>query len=63
MHETHEPPQSFPVSSGFPVLVRVCGWVGLAMIFIMGGLVVSNSGGNHVWPASDSVKVPLQSAK
>jgi hypothetical protein len=62
MHDHGEHVQ-LPVSSGFPVFVRVCGWVGLIVIFIMGGLVVTNSGGNHVWPASDSVKVPLDSAK
>jgi len=63
MSEQHGESHQVPVSSGFPVLVRLCGWVGLAMIFIMGGLVVANSGGNHVWPASDSVKVPLDAGK
>ena len=62
MHD-HGESVHLPVSSGFPVFVRLCGWVGLIVIFIMGGVVVANSGGNHVWPASDSVKVPLDSAK
>ncbi|HEY1728833.1 MAG TPA: hypothetical protein VGG22_10700 [Candidatus Baltobacteraceae bacterium] len=62
MHD-HGKSVQLPVSSGFPVFVRVCGWVGLIVIFIMGGMVVANSGGNHVWPANDSVRVPLDSAK
>ncbi|MGA3037933.1 MAG: hypothetical protein ABSE64_10690 [Vulcanimicrobiaceae bacterium] len=62
MHDHHDSTQ-LPVSSGFPVFVRLCGWIGLVVIFVMGGLVAVNSGGNHVWPAADSVKIPLDSAK
>ena len=50
-----------PVSSGFPVAVRVLASIGLVAIFIMGGLVAATAGANHVWPSLDSTKIPLSS--
>lgn len=61
MHD-HVNEHGIPVSSGFPPLVRLSAVIGLIAIFVMGGLVVLNSSGNHVWPSTDSVNVPLESS-
>jgi len=51
--------RGLPISSGIPSFVRVLATVGLVVIFAMGGLVIGTSWGNHVWPASATLKVPL----
>ena len=52
-------PVTVPVSAGIPGGVRfaLISCVGLAILIL--GLVVFASPVNHVWPSSDSMKVPL----
>jgi hypothetical protein len=48
-----------PQSRGVPVVVQIFFAVGLVLIFFMGGISAFNSKEFHVWPASDSARVPL----
>jgi hypothetical protein len=52
-------PVQVPVSAGIPVGVRIAliSCVGLAILIL--ALVVIASPVNHVWPAGDAVKIPL----
>jgi hypothetical protein len=59
MTDPHEIP-GVPASAGLPNGVL---WTGLAcvvLIFIVAGLVLSNAGFGHIWPASDTVNLKLQ---
>ena len=51
-----------PVSKGLPGLVRMLLLVAVFVAFVMGAFVVISSGFGRVWPAADSVKVPLSAA-
>lgn len=48
-----------PQSRGMPPVVRWLFGVGLVFIFAMGVISVYYSGEFHVWPVSDTVKVPV----
>jgi hypothetical protein len=51
--------QGVPVSAGIPSIVVAVGMVGVILIFIIGGLVLSQAHYGHIWPASDSVNLKL----
>ena len=51
--------QGVPVSAGIPSIVMAAGIAGVILIFIIGGLVLSQARYGHIWPASDSVNLKL----
>ncbi|HTV73026.1 MAG TPA: hypothetical protein VME66_04945 [Candidatus Acidoferrales bacterium] len=52
-------PVTIPVSAGVPGGVRVALFSCVGLVILILGLVIVASAANHVWPASDSLKVPL----
>jgi ABC-type phosphate transport system auxiliary subunit len=48
-----------PISSGIPRIVIYAGVAGVALIFVIAGLVLANAGFGHVWPAENSVDLKL----
>ncbi len=50
---------AIPVSHGVPPLVRLAFVLGILLMFIILGLVVSQSYYGHVWPESGTVKIRL----
>lgn len=48
-----------PISTGIPRLVTISGIVGIIIIFIVAGLVLSQARYGHVWPAAQSVDLKL----
>jgi hypothetical protein len=48
-----------PISSGIPPIVIYAGIAGVVLIFIVAGMVLSNAGFGHVWPAENSVDLKL----
>jgi hypothetical protein len=48
-----------PVSKGLPGNVQMLLAIAVIVVFVMGAFVVISSGFGRVWPAADSVKVPL----
>jgi hypothetical protein len=48
-----------PVSSGIPSLVVYSGIAGVILIFVIAGLVLSQAGFGHVWPAENSTNLKL----
>ena len=48
-----------PISSGIPKLVTISGIVGIIVIFIVAGLVLSQAHYGHIWPAAQSVDLKL----
>ena len=48
-----------PVSSGIPRLVLAAFFIGVVLIFIVGGMVISVSRFGHVWPSMDSTRIRL----
>jgi hypothetical protein len=48
-----------PISSGIPPIVIYAGIAGVLLIFVVAGLVLSNAGFGHVWPADNSVDLKL----
>ena len=57
-HDDHDTPD-IPVSAGMSSQVLVLIVLGVLIVFMQGGFVVGSSGWGHVWPAADSVKIPL----
>jgi hypothetical protein len=68
MSEGHGP-ESHGASSEVPVSQGIAGsmWIflvfALLLILMQGGFVIGSAGMGHVWPAADSVKVPLPPMK
>ena len=54
-----EDERGVPISSGIPPLVMWAGIGGVVLIFVIAGLVLSNSGYGHVWPSQDSLNIKL----
>lgn len=48
-----------PLSTGIPSIVVWTGVAGVALIFVVAGMVLANSGFGHIWPASDTLTVKL----
>lgn len=48
-----------PQSRGMPPVVRYLLFIGLVLIFVLGWAAIQWGGEFHVWPAWDSVKVPI----
>jgi hypothetical protein len=57
----HDPTddRGVPVSTGIPRLVVVAGIVGVILIFVVAGMVLTTSGYGHLWPASDTLTLKL----
>jgi hypothetical protein len=51
--------QGVPASAGIPSLVLFSGFAGVVLIFVIAGLVLSNAGYGHIWPASDTLNLKL----
>lgn len=51
--------QGVPVSAGIPSIVLTAALAGVVLIFIIGGLVLSQAHFGHIWPASDTVNLKL----
>ena len=54
----HGDPQ-IPVSAGTPLAVHVLFVIAMIIVFMQGAFVIASSGWGHVWPAANSVKIPL----
>jgi hypothetical protein len=54
-----EDERGVPISTGIPPLVLWSGICGVVLIFVIAGLVLSNSAAGHVWPADQSVNIKL----
>jgi hypothetical protein len=54
-----KPAFQIPVSAGFPLVVRLALVACAALAIFILGLVVFAASENHVWPAGDSLRVPL----
>jgi hypothetical protein len=48
-----------PKSQGIPPIVLLAFTVGVILIFIVGGIVISNARYGHVWPSIDSTRIHL----
>jgi hypothetical protein len=48
-----------PVSAGTPMAVHILFVIALLIVFIQGAFVAFSSGFARVWPAANSVKIPL----
>ncbi len=49
-----------PKSAGIPPLVRIAGAIGVMMILGMAALTIAASQYDHVWPAKDTMTIPLE---
>jgi hypothetical protein len=58
MHEVKDE-RGIPVSAGIPPIVIIAACVGVTMVFIIVGLVLSNSNFGHAWPAVNSTTINL----
>ena len=58
---SHEPSdkREIPVSAGTPREVQILLLLALLIVFMQGAFVVFSSGFGKVWPAENSVKIPL----
>jgi hypothetical protein len=48
-----------PVSAGTPLYVQMLVLLALLIVFMQGAFVVISSTFGRIWPAADSVKIPL----
>lgn len=57
----HDPidARGVPVSAGMPSVVVQAVIASIVLIFIIGGLVLSQARYGHIWPASDAVNLKL----
>ena len=51
--------REIPVSAGTPMEVKVLLVLALVIVFMQGAFVIGASGFGKVWPAENSVKIPL----
>jgi hypothetical protein len=48
-----------PISGGIPPLVIWAATACVVLIFVIAGLVLSNAGYGHIWPASNALNLKL----
>ena len=58
MHEVKDD-RGIPVSAGIPPIVIIAACIGVFMVFVVVGLVLSNSNFGHAWPAVNSTTINL----
>jgi hypothetical protein len=54
-----EDERGVPISTGVPTIVLWAGIAGVVLIFVIAGLVLSQSGYGHVWPAENALNIKL----
>ena len=54
-----EDERGVPISAGIPPLVMWSGIACVVLIFIIAGLVLSQSAYGHIWPAENAPKLKL----
>jgi len=48
-----------PISTGIPRIVTIAGALGVVLIFVIAGLVLSTAGHGHMWPADTTLNLKL----
>ena len=51
--------RGIPVSAGIPPIVIIAACIGVFMVFVIVGLVLSNSNFGHSWPSVNSTTINL----
>lgn len=51
--------RGIPVSAGIPPIVIIAAGIGVFLVFVVVGLVLSNANFGHSWPAADSTTINL----
>ena len=48
-----------PLTTGIPRIVTIAGVLGVILIFVIAGLVLSTADHGHMWPASNTLNLKL----
>jgi hypothetical protein len=62
MHTPYDD-EGIPVSAGIPPAVKISAFIMIATIFVLLAMVFLDSHANHVWPAANSLTIPLTEKK
>lgn len=58
MYDVHDE-RGVPISSGIPPIVVWAGVAGVALIFVIAGLVLSQAHYGHLWPSENTLNLKL----